>query len=417
MKNLFLIMFMFSFLNACGAVAANSASGSDDFLSYPESAELSAVPKIKTNPPPMYWPRMRVWQGIPSIEVSDKGRLWTTWYSGNTAEGAGKHFVILSTSGDGGATWKEVAVYDPSSIGGAGSGDPNLWKDKDGKINWILNLTAIPPQIKDRSVWYVKMKDAEKEVPAFETARLMANGLELNKPTSLKDGSLIIPADKMSKDSDRTRFYISKDGGKTSVFLGAWSNPNVVFSEHMTVERKDGSLWCLARGKEAILQGESRDGGKTWQTLEDFPLKVSINTRFCFARLKSGNLILIANDHPKSRSLMTAFLSEDEGKTWPHKLLLDERNLVSYPDAAEGKDGFIYVAYDRGRYSKDQQEILFAKITEADIKAGKLINPQSKLKGLVSNLAPYGGGAHEDWETSSMQKAYKDAQNAKKTDK
>jgi hypothetical protein len=58
----------------------------------------------------------------------------------------------------------------------------------------------------------------------------------------------------------------------------------------------------------------------------------------------------------------------DEGKTWPFKLVLDERESVSYPDGAEGKAGVVYVIYDRGRYKKDMQEILLARITEADNK-------------------------------------------------
>ena len=71
-------------------------------------------------------------------------------------------------------------------------------------------------------------------------------------------------------------------------------------------------------------------------------------------------------------------LSEDEGKTWPHRLLLDDRALVTYPDGTEAANGFIYLIYDRGRYVKDEQEILFAKITETDIRAGKLIHPESR---------------------------------------
>ena len=42
-------------------------------------------------------------------------------------------------------------------------------------------------------------------------------------------------------------------------------------------------------------------------------------------------------------------LSDDDGVTWQHKLLLDERNEVSYPDAVE-HNGFIYIIYDRVFY-------------------------------------------------------------------
>ena len=66
---------------------------------------------------------------------------------------------------------------------------------------------------------------------------------------------------------------------------------------------------------------------------------------------------------------MTALLSDDEGKTWPHRLLLDDRSQVSYPDAVETDEGKLYIIYDRGRAS--DREILLAVTNETDIVAGK----------------------------------------------
>ena len=91
-------------------------------------------------------------------------------------------------------------------------------------------------------------------------------------------------------------------------------------------------------------------------------------------------------------------LSEDEGKTWSYKLLLDERGGVSYPDVKEADDGYIYITYDRERgaflktvdeaYSK-AREILFAKITEEDIVNGKIVSEGSRLKCIISKLGKY----------------------------
>ena len=53
----------------------------------------------------------------------------------------------------------------------------------------------------------------------------------------------------------------------------------------------------------------------------------------------------------------------------PTPLLLDERNEVSYPDAKEADDGFIYVTYDHERVT--EREILMARFTEEDIIKGK----------------------------------------------
>ena len=95
---------------------------------------------------------------------------------------------------------------------------------------------------------------------------------------------------------------------------------------------------------------------------------------------------------------MTAMLSEDEGKTWKYKLLLDERVYVSYPDAKEADDGYIYITYDRERGANKKsldeaysyaREILYAKITEEDIINGKLTDENSKLRCVISKLGRY----------------------------
>jgi len=73
-------------------------------------------------------------------------------------------------------------------------------------------------------------------------------------------------------------------------------------------------------------------------------------------------------------------LSEDDGKTWPHKLLLDERKNVSYPDSVEDEDGNIYAIYDRSRGA--EKEILMARFREEDIIAGE--SEKARLKAIVN---------------------------------
>lgn len=45
-------------------------------------------------------------------------------------------------------------------------------------------------------------------------------------------------------------------------------------------------------------------------------------------------------------------------------------NATSYPDGAESADGSLYLIDDQQRYTRGAQQILFPKITEADILAG-----------------------------------------------
>ena len=87
--------------------------------------------------------------------------------------------------------------------------------------------------------------------------------------------------------------------------------------------------------------------------------------------------------------------------------MLDARDNVSYPDGFEAENGFIYITYDRERGAfrksaaealRDAREILFAKFTEADIRAGKLVTPGSKLACLISKLGEYDGDAEKLYE-------------------
>ena len=82
------------------------------------------------------------------------------------------------------------------------------------------------------------------------------------------------------------------------------------------------------------------------------------------------------------RQHLSALLSEDDGQTWPYSLLLDERNEVSYPDAKEADDGFIYVTYDHERVT--EREILMARFTEEDIIKGKTVTCGSNFKIVVN---------------------------------
>lgn len=84
------------------------------------------------------------------------------------------------------------------------------------------------------------------------------------------------------------------------------------------------------------------------------------------------------------------------GKTFKHKLLLDERPLSSYPQIIENKKDEYVIIYDQGRIrpkNEDGSEILVAKVTKADIMAGKIVTPSSYLKRLVSR---YGNAPRED---------------------
>jgi hypothetical protein len=91
---------------------------------------------------------------------------------------------------------------------------------------------------------------------------------------------------------------------------------------------------------------------------------------------------------------MTAYLSEDDGATWPYQILLDERP-TSYPDATQDKDGVLHIVHDFERHGA--KIVSYHRLTEADIMAGKVVTPGSAL-GRVANQATHPNLTPEEYD-------------------
>lgn len=125
--------------------------------------------------------------------------------------------------------------------------------------------------------------------------------------------------------------YISQYKGKTFRRLGEARIPDISFHEHMAVERRDGTLWMLARTNNGSGGSVPGDGGKTRSAGCDSGIPHPV-TRSHLRRLPSGNLLFVRHNPPaagasgkKPCSRLTADISEDDGKTWMGGLPLDER--------------------------------------------------------------------------------------------
>jgi hypothetical protein len=153
----------------------------------------------------------------------------------------------------------------------------------------------------------------------------------------------------------------------------------------MIVERKDGSLWMLVR-VQGLAVTISTDRGKTWAPVQRSSIK-HCTARFFVRRLKSGSLLLVKHgplDKRVPRELLTAYVSDDDGKTWSGGLMIDEREDVTYPDGIQANDGKIYLIYDHQRTPLG--EVLMATFTEEDVRAGKPVSDKIRLRGKVASL-------------------------------
>jgi hypothetical protein len=375
---------------------------------------------------------LRIFQGCPQIEISEGGRLWATWFGSNVqAERAPYHqdqFSVISTSADDGKTWKEVFVFDPSDLLGGGASDPMLWKDSEGDIRFI-GLRNIDFKGKDEfasSAWEFTMLDPENEHTAWTAPRLLGNkNISVMKPLLFPDGSIMRSMDDFKlvglPDKVRIRFLKEDVDGKP-IFVSEFPVDNdAVFAEQMPIIRKDGSLFTFYRAREGQKFAVSFDGGKNWMLKGYYPMQFSINTKCILKTLPSGRVLLVANDvqmkdqngrkiylytdengkerelekHKTPRTRMTAYLSDDDGQTFAHRMLLCDDGQISYPSATLGKDGSIYIVYDQGRDVIGQHTIFLSKVTEEDILAGKIVHSESFLNNVVSRPSDQGGGRRE----------------------
>ena len=328
---------------------------------------------------------------------------------GGHTEGDENGMVVVS-SGDGGDTWTPpLFAIDPP--GPLRILDPGLWTDPDGKV-WLFYAQLYGMWDGRAGVWAMQPVDPEDANTAWTPARRLCHGYMKNKPIVTRDGTWLLPSEFMNgkpwggrlgaskpippefvfdmPEYHAANVFASKDKGRTVTFLGRAQIPpkDRDCTENMVVERKDGSLWMLVRTKYGIGETISTDGGKTWTEVKPSAIQ-NPNSRFYIGRLKSGAMLLVKNgptDKRIGRSRITAFVSDDDGATWLGGLVLDERNHVSYPDAAEGPDGFIHVVHDRERTKA--REILHHRFTEADVRAGCLVTPGSRLKAIVNKAGP-----------------------------
>ncbi|MDR2117120.1 MAG: glycoside hydrolase [Planctomycetaceae bacterium] len=371
------------------------------------------TPTLITSPDTKYSDAVRDYNMTIGIERSPGGRFWAAWVSGGDSD---KGFFVIASSDDEGKTWsKPRLVIDPTE---APNGllrrilVGNLWTDPTGKL-WLFfdqsmgyfdgragdwatvceNPDAKPDANSDAN--------SDAKSPTWSTPIRIWHGATLSKPTVLKTGEWLLPISLWNRnvinpknmlgeahhELDPLRganVFVSIDQGKTWNRQGCCVFPAFSFDEHLIIERKDDSLWMLARTGNGIMQSFSNDKGKTWTKPE--PAFPHIASRFFVRRLKSGNLLFVRHgkmdEITQGRSHLTAFLSDDDGKTWKGGLVIDERREISYPDGFQHPDGRIFISYDRNRGS--DAEILMASFTEEDVLAGKPVSGKTVFKHIIS---------------------------------
>lgn len=330
-----------------------------------------------------YAAKYRKWQSAPCI-CKAYGKLFCT-FSGDNYGGdeAPNNYNVILQSDDDGATWRTVCILD--HMDAVRMHEPILWRDAAGTL-WHFWAQSYNWWDGRGGVWAIQLTPAGNTV-AWTQPRWLCSGVMATPPITLDDGRTLLPVSiwKPWKNQiheypnwGNSAVYVMEADG-TVAYQGGADEPDSSFDENAVVQRADGSLYMIIRCHRAISYAVSYDTGMTWSAPQK--LMDHVSSRSYLAKLPSGHYLLVTNDSTDKRDRMTAFLSTDECETWEPKLLLDEREAVSYPAGCVEADGRVYVAYDYNRYR--EEEVYFVSFTEQELQKGRITEPNSFTKRLV----------------------------------
>lgn len=116
-------------------------------------------------------------------------------------------------------------------------------------------------------------------------------------------------------------------------------------------KRANGEIVAFMRDNglpKKIRQAVSKDSGVTWGEVTEMSIP-NPGSSVDVVVLQNGHWVLLCNDVPDGRHIVTAYLSEDEGATWPVKRKLEDfapdAGSGSYFSVIQGKDGKIHCTY------------------------------------------------------------------------
>ncbi len=325
------------------------------------------------------------YEGCPSIVAAQDGDImYTAWYERGRRV---PNQVTIAISLDKGKTWKNNQLVLQPNGATQKISDPALWQDHNGDIWLFFNSWPF-----DLPILYASRLTWDGVRIQYTDPVNIAVGIMLNKPAYVPEKNVALFPVSVWRHLDVAVFGNVQPGAFVRLFdynrgkkdLDMLTPYSIVdgladdlwdYDEHQVVQTSEtGGFLCILRAKDGIHYANSTDYGKTWTPLAPFTATgLTTYSRFHISRLQSGNLLLILNDSA-TRTHMTAFLSEDGGETWPHRLLIDERRRVSYPDASQSADGIIHITYDRDR--DGDRDILYLGIVENDIIQGNESNIQ-----------------------------------------
>lgn len=359
----------------------------DAFKSYPSDSASKTIFLYAQDANTIY--TTHNYQGCASIGYY-QGTYFAAWHTGGLGEQPG-NFITVALSSDG-IAWKQHQLIIRSNDPNVRHIDPMFWVDPANNLHLTWNSCDGMWDGGNLGSWDVRIKANASNI-LITTPQFLFHGCMNEKPFILSgtkkmfmtvsgwslpnpwNGYPIIPtpADINGALNYTANFNTSSNTlatpQKYSVINTIGLSRN--FDEAMVVDLGGGIFTSILRTEQGIYTSNSINSGLTWAAPTKFTvLGATTASRSFFSRLKSGNLLVVLNNST-TRNNLTAYLSTDNGKTWPYHIMIDARDNISYPDVIQTDTGDILLIYDRDRYVT--QEINFAQFTENNIKNGATV--------------------------------------------
>ena len=295
--------------------------------------------------------------------IDPQGRLWMFWISAidNLVRSYFLEYRISTNyEGDGAPVWEWQAPLfcRPKNA------DTIFTEQLEKRIEEAKVSPHLTPERREKRLKQLETNRAYCKDKLFQRLGWMPR----QQPIMLNDKRMMLGL--YSDTFDCSLFAFTEDGGQNWEFSEPLRDLGI---QPSLVRKKNGNIVAYMRDAPLVRRAESNDLGMTWkEELTDIP---NSGSSVAVLGLKSGNWILLVNDLPKGRHVLTAMLSDDEGKTWKWKRALEnhepEQGTGSYPTIIQTADGSIHATYTH----QDQkiapgETIRHVRLNEAWIKAG-----------------------------------------------
>jgi len=277
--------------------------------------------------------------------------LFAFWHFSGGGDDDSPGCIGVRHSDDGGRTWTQRTRVLLANEGKQTTGSVSFLRLASGKIALVYLVKDGFHECRPR----LRLSDDEAKTWSDPMPIIAAPGyftVNNDRIVQLSTGRLVVPAafhrlktaDTESSSSFDHRslllWYLSDDEGATWREAKTWwadpTSGTGALQEPGVIELRRGRLFSWCRTTHGTQFGQtSRDGGETWSKPRPTPF-IGACSPLCIKRIPStGDLLAVWNDHSGSfpeadrtksihdRSPLVAAISTDDGKTWPHRKLIE----------------------------------------------------------------------------------------------